>query len=69
MCACAPTLVSTNEAKDESHGSLSSVLQSTDTSDKLVLMGDLNARMDKDHLVWADVLGRHGTGKMNSNGL
>ena len=69
ICAYAPTLVATDESKDEFYGSLSAVLQSTNPNDKLMLMGDFNARVGKDHLVWGDVLGKHGTGKMNSNGL
>lgn len=36
---------------------------------KLILMGDLNARVGNDHQVWDSVLGQHGVGHMNSNGL
>ena len=69
ICAYVPTLVSTDEPNIEFYGSLSSVLQSTNPNNKLMLMEDFNARMGKDHLVWGEVLDRHGTGKMNSNGL
>ena len=34
-----------------------------------MLMGDFNATMGKELHVWGDVLGRHGMGKINSNGL
>ena len=69
ICAYAPTLVSTDEAKDDFYGALSTILQSVDHRDKLMLMGDFNARVGNDHEIWPEVLGRHGTGKMNSNGL
>ena len=69
VCAYAPTLVATEEAKDAFYASLSAVLQAVDHRDKLVLLGDFNARVGCDHVVWEGVLGRHGTGKMNNNGL
>ena len=37
--------------------------------DKLVLAGDFNARVVTDTEVWSGILGSHGTGNLNSNGL
>ena len=39
----------------------------TDSRDKLTIMGDLNARVGRDHTVWQGVLGRHGVGNCNAN--
>ena len=39
----------------------------TDSRDKLTIMGDLNARVGRDHTVWQGVLRRHGVGNCNAN--
>ena len=69
ISAYAPTLAATEETKDEFYASLAAVLQTVERGDRLVLMGDFNARVGSDYMIWEGVLGRHGTGKMNSNGL
>ena len=69
ISAYAPTLTSTEEAIEQFYAKLSSVLDSVPANDKLILLGDFNARVGCDHNQWEGVLGKHGTGKMNANGL
>ena len=40
-----------------------------DRKDKIVLLGDFNARVETESDIWRDVLGTQGVGKMNGNGL
>ena len=69
ISAYAPTLTSTEEAIEQFYANLSSVLDSVPANDKLILLGDFNARVGCDHNQWEGVLGKHGTGKINANGL
>jgi hypothetical protein len=36
--------------------------------DKLIIMGDLNARIGSNHTAWSGIIGQHGIGLENSNG-
>ena len=65
----APTLTSAEETIEHFYSELSNTLASVPTSDKLLLLGDFNARVGNDHQSWQGVLGKHGLGKCNSNGL
>ena len=69
ISAYAPTLTSPDNAKEQFYQQLSEVLQSTPKNDKIVLLGDFNARVGKDNSSWESVLGPHGVGKVNNNGL
>ena len=65
----APTLTSPDETKEQFYEQFDQVIRSTPPSDKLIILGDFNARVGKDHNSWESVLGRHGVGKVNDNGL
>ena len=68
ISAYAPTLTNGNETKELFYRSLDSLLSETPAADKLILLGDFNARVGKYHEAWPQTLGKFGRGKMNSNG-
>ena len=67
ISAYAPTMTNTDETKDAFYEELDSLIASSKT-DKLILLGDFNARVGTDYQTWPDAIGRHGVGKCNSNG-
>ena len=69
ISAYAPTLMADEDQKDLFYHALDSVLRKACPKDKIVLMGDFNARVGSKTDLWGDVIGAHGIGKMNSNGL
>ena len=64
----APTLTSTDEDKDAFYNQLDDTIQAVPANDKLVVLGDFNARVGKDHRLWEGIIGRHGIGNCNANG-
>ena len=69
ISAYAPTLDAEHNVKEDFYRALDAILQKTPATDMLILMGDFNARVGTEHLVWSKVIGQHGVGKMNHNGL
>ena len=57
-----------DEVKDKFYDDLDYVISAAPRTDKLVLLGDFNARIGIDHLTWEGVIGSEGVGKCNSNG-
>ena len=69
ISAYAPTLVADDAATDRFYDDLYRDLRSVPRSDKLFLLGDFNARVGAYYHVWGDIIGKHGVGNVNSNGL
>ena len=67
VSAYAPTVTNPDEVKF--YDDLDFVISATPRTDKLILLGDFNARVDTDHQTWEGVIETEGVGKYNSNGL
>ena len=64
-----PTSDSSDDVKDRLYDTLYSTLQRISQDDKVILLGDFNARVGRNHDIWHGVIGHHGVGNMNSSGL
>ena len=60
--ACAPTMTNSDEVKDKFYDDLDYVISATPRTDKLILLGDFNVRMDTDHQIWERVIGKYVSG-------
>ena len=69
ICIYAPTLVAENILKDRFSQQLGEAARGVHRGDKLVVHGDLNARVGSDQQALEVVLGAHGVGRCNGNGL
>ena len=58
-----------SKTKKKFYDDLNSVISATPRTDKLILLGNFNARVGLDHQTWEGVIGTEGIGKCNSNGL
>ena len=63
-----PTLQASEDTLNSFYGALCSAVTSIPREENLILLGDFNARVGREHTTW-EALGHHGIGKMNSNGL
>ena len=68
VSAYAPPMTNPDEVKDKFYDDLDSVISTTPRRDKLILLGDLNARVGTNHQTWEGVIGTEGVGKCNNNG-
>ena len=68
ICVYAPTMLYSNEDKEAFYQSLGEVVDKVPKEDKLLILGDLNARVGNDYTAYEGVIGKFGKGKKNSNG-
>ncbi|BHF70635.1 hypothetical protein SprV_0301368800 [Sparganum proliferum] len=69
ISAYAPPMTSPDAARDKFYEDLHALLATVSKADKLVVLGDFNARVGTDHTAWRGVLGPHGLRGSNDNGL
>nr|VZI31861.1 unnamed protein product [Spirometra erinaceieuropaei] len=68
--AYAPPMTSPDAAAgDKFYEDLHALLATVSKADKLIVLGDFNARVGTDHTAWRGVLGPHGLRGSNDNGL
>ena len=63
-----PTLDSSDDVKDRLYDRLYSTLRRISRNDKIILLGDFNARVGRNLDIWQDVIGSIGVGNINSSG-
>ncbi|BHF82144.1 hypothetical protein SprV_0802528100 [Sparganum proliferum] len=67
--AYAPPMTSSDAARDKFYEDLHALLATVSKADKLIVLGDFNARVGTDHTAWIGVLCPHGLRGSNDNGL
>ena len=66
--AYAPTLAASADDKDRFYCQLEDAIKLLSSSERTILLGDMNARVGADHISWLQCLGKFGVGKINENG-
>ncbi len=69
ISAYAPTMTYPDADKEAFYEELDRLILEVPHKDKLIVLGDFNARVGRDNDPWKHTLGCHGIGKINSNGL
>ena len=61
-------MMHTDDSKEIFYEDLTTSVGQVPCEDKLMILGDFNARVSSDVMSWPTVLGHHGKGACNSNG-
>nr|VZH98154.1 unnamed protein product [Spirometra erinaceieuropaei] len=69
VSAYAPTMTNPDAVRDKFYEDLHALLATVSKADKLIVLGDFNARVGTGHTAWRGVLGPHGLRGSNDNGL
>nr|VZH92756.1 unnamed protein product [Spirometra erinaceieuropaei] len=69
ISAYAPTMTKPDADREKFYEDLHALLATVPKADKLIVLGDFNARVRTDHAAWRGVLGPHGLRGSNDNGL
>nr|VZI35619.1 unnamed protein product [Spirometra erinaceieuropaei] len=69
ISAYAPTMTNPDAVRDKFYEDLHALLATVSKADKLIVLGDFNARVGTDHTAWRGELGPHGLHGSNDNGL
>ena len=69
ISAYAPTMTNQEDVKDKFYEELHALIASVPKADKLIILGDFNARVGSDNISWKGIIGKYGIGGCNSNGL
>jgi len=65
----APTLDAEDHVKGAFYQQLDTVISQIPAGDRLLLLGDFNARVGREHELWCNIIGKQGMGNCNDNGL
>ena len=68
VSAYAPTMANPEETKETFNSQLKGTLRNIPSIDKLILIGDFNARIGRENDKWPPALAKYGIGKCNANG-
>jgi len=58
----AATMTNTDDAKDKFYDELSALISIVPKADKLLVLGDFNARVGADYQTWSGIIGKQGIG-------
>lgn len=61
------TLDSQEDIKEAFNAPLDNILSTISKEDKIVLLGDFNARVGPDYKTWSGIIGKEGVGKFNGD--
>ncbi|XP_067932821.1 craniofacial development protein 2-like [Watersipora subatra] len=66
--AYAPTLAASSDDKDCFYHTLEDTIRKASILERVILLGDFNARIGEDHSSWPECIGHFGVGNINENG-